>query len=46
MVSCVAYFFHMAWLNRKRESEDKGANLTWEEKQDLGDLNPDYRYLL
>ncbi|EKM59632.1 uncharacterized protein PHACADRAFT_114646 [Phanerochaete carnosa HHB-10118-sp] len=47
MVSCIAYFLHVEWLNRKRDREgDNGANLSWEEKQELGDLNPDYRYLL
>ncbi|GJE84711.1 MFS general substrate transporter [Phanerochaete sordida] len=47
MVACTAYFLHMSWLNRKRDREqDNGPHLSWEEKQELGDLNPDYRYLL
>ncbi|EKM59630.1 uncharacterized protein PHACADRAFT_205855 [Phanerochaete carnosa HHB-10118-sp] len=47
MVSCFAYLLHVEWLNRKRDREgDNGTNLPWEEKQELGDLNPDYRYLL
>lgn len=47
MVSCIAYFLHISWLNRKRDrAGDDGLNISWEEKQELGDLNPDYRYLL
>lgn len=47
MVSCIAYFLHMSWENRRRDrAQDESAKLSIEEKQEMGDLNPDYRYLL
>ncbi|KIP10635.1 hypothetical protein PHLGIDRAFT_84571 [Phlebiopsis gigantea 11061_1 CR5-6] len=46
-VSCAAYFLHVLWENRRRDrAGDQSEHLTVEEKQELGDLNPDYRYLL
>lgn len=46
-VSCLAYFFYVNGENRRREKMGEGEKmLTWEEKQDMGDLNPDYRYQL
>jgi len=45
--SCFAYFFFITSENRKRErAGDEGPHLSWAEKQEMGDLNPDYRYLL
>ena len=44
-VSCVIYFFACVSQNRRREkSHDVG--LTDYEKTELGDLSPDYRYML
>ena len=45
MLSCVIYFIHITWLNRQRDNgKDDAAELSEEEKEELGDLNPDYRY--
>jgi len=46
-VCCTIYFFALNSENRKRargESEHSGKSQ--EEKARLGDLNPDYRYML
>ena len=46
-VSCTLYFFTLIHENRKRArglSEHSGKSE--EEKAKLGDLNPDYRYML
>ncbi|THH00403.1 hypothetical protein EW026_g2122 [Hermanssonia centrifuga] len=46
IASCCAYFVSITWENRRRDrGEAEGADLPWEEKQLMGDLNPDYRYL-
>lgn len=46
-VSCIAYYLFITNENRKRDrAGDEGSNLSWEEKQEMGDLNPDYRYLI
>ncbi|ESZ92196.1 putative Uncharacterized transporter [Sclerotinia borealis F-4128] len=49
-VSCAAYVLVVGWENRRRDKRmGAGAGvsgLTEEEKMDLGDLSPEYRYLL
>ena len=46
-VSCIAYFLFITRENHKRNAMAKTDRaLTWEEKQEMGDLNPDYRYQL
>lgn len=46
-LSCCAYLVACMWENRRRDNNPSAAaNLSLEEKQRLGDLNPDYRYLL
>lgn len=47
MLSCTVYFVHLIWVNRTRdENQDAGGDLSAEEEEELGDLNPKYRYLL
>lgn len=48
IVSCVIYGFGCWSANKKRDSESRSNEhgLTEEEKTELGDLSPDYRYLL
>jgi hypothetical protein len=45
-LSCLLYFFMCQWANRSREKSVRDVGLTEYEKTELGDLNPDYRYLL
>jgi len=45
-VSCCVYFFACLRENRRREEDITAAQLSSEEKHRLGDLNPDYRYIL
>ena len=46
-VSCLAYFFYVSNENRRRDQKGESDKiLTKEEKEELGDLNPDYRYHL
>ena len=46
-VSCVVYLLGIRWENRQRDRGNvRGTDLSQEEKQKLGDLNPDYRYIL
>jgi hypothetical protein len=45
-LSCLAYFVMCSWQNRQREKSVRDVGLTDYEKTELGDLNPDYRYLL
>lgn len=45
-LSCATYFVMCAWQNRSREKSARDLSLTEHEKMDLGDLNPEYRYLL
>ena len=46
-LSCGVYFAGVIWENRRRDRGlVRGADLPPEEKEKLGDLNPDYRYLL
>jgi MFS family permease len=45
-LSCVLYFVLCSWANRKRNKAVRDVSLTEYEKTELGDLNPEYRYLL
>ncbi|KAI0786404.1 MFS general substrate transporter [Abortiporus biennis] len=46
-ISCCVYFVVILLENRRRDRGDApGSDLSEEDKQQLGDLNPDYRYLL
>lgn len=45
-LSCVTYFVMCKMANRNREKSVRDVGLTEYEKTELGDLNPDYRYLL
>ncbi|KAF9738822.1 hypothetical protein PMIN06_004526 [Paraphaeosphaeria minitans] len=45
-LSCTLYFFMCQWANRSREKSVRDVGMTEYEKTELGDLNPDYRYLL
>ncbi|EGS17747.1 putative nicotinamide mononucleotide transmembrane transporter protein [Thermochaetoides thermophila DSM 1495] len=48
VVSCVAYELAVAWENRKKEKilREGELNLTEEEKTALGDLSPEFKYML
>ena len=47
MLSCTVYFVHLIWLNRTRDQNpEAGDELSAQEEEELGDLNPKYRYLL
>lgn len=47
MLSCGVYFLGLVWENRQRDrGQVRGVDLPPEEKEKMGDLNPDYRYLL
>ena len=46
MLSCLLYFLHISWLNRQRDKNADAVDLSEVDKEELGDLNPDYRYLL
>ena len=45
LTSC-AYAFAVTWQNRSRERAGTDLGLGESEKGEMGDLNPDYRYLL
>ena len=46
LASCL-YFVHVFWLNHQRNRDPESEEeLSAEAKEELGDLNPDYRYLL
>ncbi|KAJ4294480.1 High-affinity nicotinic acid transporter [Kalmusia sp. IMI 367209] len=45
-LSCLTYFILCKLANRSREKSARDVGLTEYEKTELGDLNPDYRYLL
>ncbi|KAK4242406.1 major facilitator superfamily domain-containing protein [Achaetomium macrosporum] len=45
-VSCIAYALAVVWENRKRSKQPHDLNLTESEKIELGDLNPEFRYML
>ncbi|KAG0645324.1 MFS transporter prlL [Hyphodiscus hymeniophilus] len=44
--SCCVYAAAVVWENRKRDRTPVDVGLTDYEKTELGDLSPDYRYLL
>lgn len=43
---CALYFFLVNWENKRRDAAADTSTLTEEEKVELGDNSPDYRYLL
>ncbi|PVH94135.1 MFS general substrate transporter [Periconia macrospinosa] len=45
-LSCVLYFVMCMWQNRSRNKSVRDVGLSEYEKTELGDLNPEYRYLL
>jgi len=45
-VSCCAYAVAVVFANRKRAKTAVDLGLTEYEKTELGDMSPDYRYLL
>ncbi|KAK5134254.1 hypothetical protein LTR08_006798 [Meristemomyces frigidus] len=46
VVSCILYGFACLAANRKRDKTPVDLGLTEYEKTELGDMNPEYRYLL
>ncbi|KAK4151759.1 major facilitator superfamily domain-containing protein [Chaetomidium leptoderma] len=46
VVACVLYAAAITWENRKRSRQPRDLNLTESEKMELGDLNPEFRYML
>lgn len=46
IIACVLYGFACWRENKKRDESTPDPNLTEEQKADLGDLSPTYRYLL
>lgn len=46
LLCCVLYYFLCSMDNRKRDSAPVASTLTEEEKVELGDKSPSYRYLL
>lgn len=42
----VIYFVGLVLENRRRDNSNEGASISEDEKQRMGDLNPDYRYML
>ncbi|KAF2704777.1 MFS general substrate transporter [Pleomassaria siparia CBS 279.74] len=45
-LSCCLYFVMCKWQNRQRDRAVRDVGLTEYEKMELGDMSPDYRYLL
>ncbi|EHY52404.1 High-affinity nicotinic acid transporter [Exophiala dermatitidis] len=45
-VSCVLYYVACATQNRSREKTPPDVGLTEYEKTEMGDMNPEYRYML
>ena len=45
-LSCLLYYVLCSWQNRQRDRAARDVGLTEYEKTELGDLSPDYRYLL
>ena len=45
-LSCAVYFVLCATQNKSRDKAVRDVGLTEYEKMELGDLNPEYRYLL
>lgn len=46
ILSCILYFFACSIQNRNRDKTAVDVGLTQYEKTEMGDLNPEYRYLL
>lgn len=46
IVSCILYAIVCAYQNRQRDRTPVDLGLTEYEKTELGDMNPEYRYLL
>ncbi|KAG7290262.1 hypothetical protein NEMBOFW57_000261 [Staphylotrichum longicolle] len=46
ILACVGYAVAITWENRKRSRQVHNLNLTESEKMDLGDMNPEFRYML
>jgi len=46
VISCIAYYIACVTQNRTREKTVTDVGLTEYEKTELGDLNPEYRYLV
>ena len=46
IASCCLYGLSVMWQNRKRDRAGRDLGLGESEKLALGDLNPEYRYLL
>ena len=46
ILTCVAYFFACWMQNKRKDRAVRDTSLTEYEKTEMGDLNPDYRYLL
>lgn len=45
-ISCCLYFAALVMENRRREKAVRDVGMTEYEKTELGDLNPDFRYML
>ena len=48
LLSSTIYFLGVSWENRRRDliqAQGTCLELSEEEKKEMGDLNPDYRYL-
>lgn len=45
-LSCITYFLACAYQNRQRDRAVRDMSLTEFEKTELGDMSPDYRYML
>lgn len=46
ILSCIVYGFGCMTANRTRDKMPTSLDLTEEQKTELGDMSPDYRYLL
>lgn len=46
IIACILYGFACMRENKKRDENPPDLNLTEEDKADMGDLSPSYRYLL
>lgn len=45
-LSCITYFLACAYQNGQRDRAVRDMSLTEFEKTELGDMSPDYRYML
>ncbi|KAI5457067.1 major facilitator superfamily domain-containing protein [Mariannaea sp. PMI_226] len=46
IIACITYGIACMMQNKERDENPAGANMTEDEKAEMGDLSPDYRYLL